>query len=412
VTARVRTLTTKGLAQMNPIRFRAACVVCSLGLSALLRSPDRAVAQGSSSAEFGKRHIELSTGIRMAYAEAGDPAGPTVILLHGYTDTGRSWHSTMRRLLVLRPELHLVALDQRGHGASSMPAPERCRRAPESCFRPADFAADLLAFMDQRGIARADLVGHSMGGLVAQEVALTHPERVERLVLVASWASMLGHPVVGEFIIRDLLAGPWKDALVQQGYTFPDDVYELTPLDADPQVEVWMAANWVTEPVADPAFLAEVLPETVRTRLGTWLGVARALLEIDNRERLKQLRVPTFVISATQDGMATASDEATLLASLHAAARSCKARFVLKRYGRKPVPASGIPEDDIAHNVQWAAGEAVAMDLASYLRKDGQPTRDLYYADPENIHRVISAPGRATLIEGRMQNCGARGPLR
>jgi pimeloyl-ACP methyl ester carboxylesterase len=315
----------------------------------------------------------------------------------------------MRHLLALRPELHLFALDQRGHGESSMPDPETCRGAPERCFRPADFAADVLAFMDQRAIERAYLVGHSMGGLVAQEIALTHPERVERLVLIATWASMIDHPVVGEFLISELIEGPWKEALVRQGYEFPEDIYELTPLDVDPEAEAWLAVNWVTEPAADPAFLAQVLPETSRTRLGTWLGVARSLLATDNRERLKELAVPALVISATQDGMSTEADETTLIASLDGAARSCRTSFVLKRYGRKPLPPSGLAEDEIAHNVQWAAAEGVASDLAAYLREDGQPTRDLYYADPRKPRRVLTAPGEATLIEGRTLNCGRSG---
>ena len=394
---------------MRLTRSRAVDAVCSLILTAMITGCDRGTARTLAVEPFAKRSIELSTGVTIAYVEAGDPAGEAVILLHGYTDTGRSYHPMMRHLLALRPDLHLLVLDQRGHGESSMPDPERCRRAPERCFRPADFAADVLAFMDQLGIERAYLVGHSMGGLVAQEVALTRPERVERLVLIATWASMKEHPVVGEFLIAELMEGPWKEALVQQGYAFPEDVYELTPLDFDPGTEAWLAANWVTEPAADPAFLAQVLPETSRIKLGTWLGVARALLATDNRERLKGLAVPALVISATQDGMATEADEATLLASLHTAARSCKTSFVLKRYGRKPLPSSGLPGDEIAHNVQWAAAEGVAIDLAAYLREDGQPTRDLYYADPRNVRRVLTAPGEATLIEARAPSCAASG---
>lgn len=394
---------------MKVIRSRAASTVWSLILPALLAGCDGGTAQTLATESFAKRSVELPTGVTIAYVEAGNAAGEAVILLHGFTDTGRSFQPVLRHLLALRPDLHLFVLDQRGHGESSMPDPERCRSAPERCFRPADFAADVLAFMDQRGIGRASLVGHSMGGVVAQEVALTHPERVERLVLIATWASMRDHQVVGEFLLPELIEGPWKDALVQQGYAFPEDVYELTPLDVQPGAEAWLAANWVTEPAADPDFLTEVLPETSRIKLGTWLGVARALLTTDNRERLKKLTVPTFVIQATQDGMATESDEETLLASLHAAAQSCKTRFVLKRYGRKPLPSSGVPEDEIAHNVQWAAGEALAIDLAAYLREDGQPTRDLYYADPQDPRRILTAPGEATLIEGRTPNCAASG---
>jgi pimeloyl-ACP methyl ester carboxylesterase len=309
---------------------------------------------------FQKQSLAPSTGITLAYVEAGDPAGAPVILLHGYTDTGRSFYPMMRELLGLRPDLRLIALDQRGHGASSMPPAESCRAAPERCFRPADFAGDVLAFMEQKGIRRAYVVGHSMGSLVAQELALTRPERVRRLVLIGSFARTVDHPALKDFLLAGLIEGPWREALVGRGLVFPDDVYDLTPLAADSGAEAWMRANWVTEPLADSAFLAAIAPETARTRLGTWIGVARALLAVDHTERLKDLRVPTLAIWATQE---------------------------------------------IAHNVQWGAPAAVAADLAAFLRDDGAPTRDLYFADPQDPRRVATAEGEAALIEYRPRNC-------
>lgn len=200
-----------------------------------------------------KQRIALSTGISMAYLEAGRPRGEVVILLHGYTDTGRSWYPTMQHLTALRPDLHIVALDQRGHGNSSMPAAPACRHTPEACFRSIDFAADGLAFMDALGGARAVVVGHSMGSMVAQELALTHPSRIASIVLVATTGSDVANVALRDYVLAEPVEGSWKDALEAQGRTFPDDVYDLTPLDADPKAEAWMAANWVVDPVAPPA---------------------------------------------------------------------------------------------------------------------------------------------------------------
>jgi pimeloyl-ACP methyl ester carboxylesterase len=160
---------------------------------------------------FQKQNLALSTGITLAYVEAGDPAGEPVILLHGYTDTGRSFYPMLPHLLALRPDLRVFALDLRGHGGSSMPPAEPCRSAPEQCFRPADFAADVLAFMDRQGIGRAYVVGHSFGSLVAQDLALARPDRVVRLVLIASFARGAGHPAYQDFLVTGLLEGPWED---------------------------------------------------------------------------------------------------------------------------------------------------------------------------------------------------------
>src|SRR5215207_4282978 len=109
----------------------------------------------------------LPTGVRLRYAEQGDPAGRPVVMLHGYTDSSFSFS---RALPLLDPGRRVYALDLRGHGDSERPA---------GGYAVSDFAADVLAFMDARGLERATLVGHCMGTLVA-------PQRVERLVLVSS----------------------------------------------------------------------------------------------------------------------------------------------------------------------------------------------------------------------------------
>ncbi len=342
----------------------------------------------------------------MKYVEAGDPSGEAVILLHGITDSSRSFYPMMEYLVALRPDLRLFALDQRGHGESSLPAAPECRSAPERCFRPVDFAADVLAFMDWKGIERAHVVGHSMGSAVAQQLALDRPERVRRLVLIGGFASSVDNSALRDFILAGLVESPWKDALVGKGYRFPEDAYERTPLDADPNAESWMLQNWVFDPSADPEFLRTVASETARTPIGTWLGAARALLAFDDRERLTAITVPTLVLWPTQDSFFPYTPyQADLIASLDRAARGCNTSYVFKRYGTKPLPASGLQEDDLGHNLQWGAPEAVALDLASWLRDGGQPTRDHYFADPENVRRVSTSPGEAVLVERTTQNC-------
>jgi len=354
---------------------------------------------------FSKLRVELPTGISMAYVELGDPTGEPVILLHGYTDTSRSFWQTAGHLAELRPDLRILVPDQRGHGDSSMPDPETCREAPERCFRMADFAGDVLALMDAKDIPRAHLVGHSMGSLVAQELALEHPERIAHLVLIATAARTRDHPGIGEFLLAGVVEGSWKEALIAQGRAFPDDAYELTPVDADPDAKRWLAENWVVEVTADPQFVASVLDETSRIPLGTWIGVVRVMNDLDNTRRLGELSVPTLVIWPTQDVTFTAGDQAELEAALDAAARACATRYHWKVYGRTPLPASGLQMDDLGHNVQWGAAEAIARDLAAYLREDGEPTWDLSYADPADVHRILTEPGAARVHVGVGEGC-------
>src|ERR671914_1159199 len=116
----------------------------------------------------------LETGLRLYYAEQGDPTGEAIIFLHGYSD---SWFSYSQVLPLLSPEYHAFALTQRGHGDSDK---------PECCYTPDDFAADVDAFMDAVGIEEATLVGASTGALFAQRAVLSYPRRVGRLVLIGA----------------------------------------------------------------------------------------------------------------------------------------------------------------------------------------------------------------------------------
>ena len=97
--------------------------------------------------------------------------GPPVLLLHGLAGYAGEWADTASWL----SESHqVVAPDQRGHGAST--------RSPPA-VAPADFVADVVAWLDALGLERASLVGQSFGGLIAFLVAAWHPERVSRLVV-------------------------------------------------------------------------------------------------------------------------------------------------------------------------------------------------------------------------------------
>lgn len=115
------------------------------------------------------KFIELD-GLRTHYRECGE--GPPLILLHGFFYDSGMWD---RNLDALARHFHVYALDLWGFGYST--------RDPQE-YGYALYMQQVLAFMDQLGIARASLMGQSMGGGVAIKLAVDHPERVDRLVLV------------------------------------------------------------------------------------------------------------------------------------------------------------------------------------------------------------------------------------
>jgi pimeloyl-ACP methyl ester carboxylesterase len=190
-----------------------------------------------------KQRVTLSTGITMTYVEAGNRGGPVVLLLHGFTDTSRSFYPTIDALEQGNTSLHLYALDARGHGGSSMPQDAGCAAAPEQCFEAEDFAADVLAFMYRKGIHKAHIVAHSMGSMAAQHLALTHPERVESLLLIGTFVQARANAMVHELLVPQI-EQTWSSALVKRpGFEWPRDAYLLTPRDADAQVDDRMLQN-------------------------------------------------------------------------------------------------------------------------------------------------------------------------
>jgi non-heme chloroperoxidase len=222
------------------------------------------------SVDSEKCFLDLSTGIRMAYVEVGPADGTPIVLLHGLTDTARSWSSTMAALHVSNPKLRIIAVDQRGHGASSMPTGVHCPKEPAGCFTPALFAAELADFFQKKGIKKATVAGHSMGSLIAQEFALTHSDLVSRIVLIATTARSKDNAILRDYVLKEPVQGSWKQSLDSKGMTSPEAVWNATPKDADPNAESWILKNWAVDPIADQALVNAIAPETAEPCRVCW----------------------------------------------------------------------------------------------------------------------------------------------
>lgn len=371
--------------------------VVALAATALMASASSVSAdEQSQCASFAqpKCSIRLSTGITMRYLRVGPVHGPAVFLLHGYTDSALSWERMLPALHAFMPEADIIVPDLRGHGDTSMPSEGTCAAIPESCFQWKQFAADIVAFMDARHIAKAAIVAHSAGTLVAQELGLSYPRRVGRLVLISTAAA--GQEPAVEGLLSGVVEGEWRNDFTGQGYTWPDSVYDLTPAVTVPDFAAFVDDGWVTSSVAPTWFLERLRAAATTIRLGTWIGPLKNIAAADNTQRLRQLTVPTLVLYAVQDDIFSPADERVLIGSLQTAA-SRGGSFWWKQYGRLPPPASG-QQTDLGHNLPWEAPVAVATDVAAFLRH-GEPTRTLYHTDyPSDIHRVVGEPGGAVII--------------
>lgn len=261
-----------------------------------------------------KQTQTLPNGITLAYVEMGDPEGSPVILLHGWTDTSRSFSLIAPHLAKNR----LIILDQRGHGASSK---------PECCYSLANFAYDVTLFMDAKGIDRAAIVGHSLGSMVAQLLAADYPDRVTRLGLVGSTA------------LAPIQRGDWLwtnvSALAQ-------------PIDANSDFIRAFGPAGNPTPV-DPAFAAQVTAELVAVPLHVWRGVLRELTDVPVGRVAADIKAPALIIAGGKDELFGAAHQDAL---------------------RKALPhAEYRVFAELGHNPIWEWHEAVGKTLAEFLAR-------------------------------------------
>jgi non-heme chloroperoxidase len=254
----------------------------------------------------------LTTGVRLQYAEHGDAAAHPIILLHGITD---SWFSFSRVLPALAATYHVFALSQRGHGDSDR---------PEQGYSMPDFAADVVAFMDALGLEHATVVGHSMGSLVSQQVALAASERVARLVLVGAAANP--HSINGVFELQEAF-----DALEN-------------PVSADFARE--FQASTAYQPLPD-SFLDRVVAESLKVPARVWRAALAGVLAADYTAHLGRIQAPTLILWGDKDAYFPRTEQDGLAAGL--------ADAISKVY-----PETG-------HAIHWERPEQVVHDLDAFI---------------------------------------------
>jgi pimeloyl-ACP methyl ester carboxylesterase len=125
-----------------------------------------------------------SDGLSLNYTDQGE--GDPVLLIHGFaSNLSMNWVGTKWIDVLLKAGFRVIAFDHRGHGESDkVYDPER--------YTIGDMAKDTAALMDHLGIAKADLIGFSMGARVAAYLAITQPERARSLVIGGMGTRLFG----------------------------------------------------------------------------------------------------------------------------------------------------------------------------------------------------------------------------
>jgi 3-oxoadipate enol-lactonase len=212
------------------------------------------------------------------FAKSGDTriyyethgAGPALLLIPGIPAISSDWFPFADAF----PEsCQVVLFDNRGSGRSD---------SPRHGYAIGQFAADAVAVLDQLGIERANVFGISMGGMIAQELALDFPERVDRLVLGCTHAGTR-HAIP-----------PARE--VGKAFAFETD---------DWGKRMRALAPHAFAPGVDPALLdrfIEKKSKDVQPEHG-YRGQIGAVLEHDTLERLHSIDCPTLVVTGLEDAV-------------------------------------------------------------------------------------------------------------
>jgi len=218
--------------------------------------------------------------LEVGYDDVG--AGPPVLLVHGGLGNRAMWRPQVR---ALAPRFRCLPYDLRGHGET---------RGGEhvEAFTPALLRDDCLAFADALGLDAFALVGLSVGGFVAQEVAIAAPERITRLVLADTW--MVTTPTERGRRLGQVLTPVVEGALRLAG---------TAPLAALAALGMGAGGGEAAELVREA---------TAGTSREAAIRVWRGLALHDTRGRVGAIRAPTLVLAGAHDANA---DQARALAA-------------------------------------------------------------------------------------------------
>lgn len=153
-------------------------------------------------------------GMAFSYFDAGDPGGPPTLLIHGFASSALvNWVQPGWLKTLADSGRRVIAIDNRGHGASAKPH-------DPAAYHPSRMAGDAAALLDHLAIARADVMGYSMGARISAFLALENADRVRSLV----WGGLgigLVHGV-GDWdpIAAALLAPSMDDVTHERGRMF------------------------------------------------------------------------------------------------------------------------------------------------------------------------------------------------
>jgi len=207
--------------------------------------------------------------LRIAYRESG--SGSSVLFLNGTGESGATWDGQMRAL----PGYRCVAIDMRDTGDSSY---------VEQPYTPRDLARDAAGAIEALGLAPCHVVGFSLGGATAQELAIARPELVRSVVLLSTWARSDGFFIAQMRNWQAIRRAHWDDEV---SFLLSLEAWLFSPATfANADLRQSIMRMWAEEEHQEPE---------------GWMRQTEADIAHDALDRLSQLRAPARVIVGRDD---------------------------------------------------------------------------------------------------------------
>ena len=267
--------------------------------------------------DMHRQYIDVATGITMSYVEMGSADGPAIILEHGMTDNSRSW--SLAAPYFCEAGYHVYMPDMRGQGYSDAP--------DTRAYTVIDYAQDLAAFMDAKGIEHADIVGHSLGSMAVQAFSILYPERCDHVVLDASAPACIDS--MGTFV-----------------YDYVRELPEDEHIDDD-FIQGW----YYIENEVDQEFLEHMMEESQQLSSDAWRAIAAGACMVDLRPYYQyyDADIPLLILHGSGDTFFTDEMQEGLLAAFPS--------------------ATYITYEGIGHNIQYEIPEQIASDILAFIEE-------------------------------------------
>ena len=279
--------------------------------------------------------IARLNGIDINYEVHG--SGTPLVLTHGYSASLEMW---LEQVPPLSAKYRLVMYDSRGHGKTTAPADM------EQYSLARDYVADELALMDHLGIEQAYIGGLSMGGMIAQEFAIQHPDRVKALLLFDTGPGMGAVAQDAERMAQFTKMREMMQTIARtKGMSAIIDAMRNSPL----------AMSAATRGTVIPDSVRRHVDNMKQMSVDGYLGGSKAMQDWPGSlDRLHEIAVPTLVLVGEQDNLLAASR------AIHS--KIAGSRFVLLRnsgHGTNMWRANAFTAETLDFLAAVDAGESV-----------------------------------------------------